>query len=237
MQDVTGWKAVVGPIVGLAALLFVINAGVAQYQQGATELRAQSRATATAARIQLAALATPTPIATPVPTPTTVSADSTGDRLSELEGAADGVDDVGDESINAEVAVDEAVDETVATDHDGENNAAGTLAAIAASAQVLQIISQGGCAACHVIPSVPGAAGVIGPDLSTIGSEGGTRVPGLTAAAYIEESIRTPNAVIAPQCPLGPCIANIMPQDFGERLADSEIEALVEFLTMLVPGS
>ena len=76
-----------------------------------------------------------------------------------------------------------------------------------------------GCSGCHTL-GILGSA-TFGPDLTSIA---------LTAtASAIRASIIDPNAVIAENCPNGPCVANLMPA-FGEFLDDREIEALVTFL-------
>ncbi len=93
--------------------------------------------------------------------------------------------------------------------------------------------TKGGCAACHAIPGVPNAVGVVGPDLSAIGVEAGQRVSGQSAEVYIRESILDPNAVIAPLCPLGECPSDVMPQNFGEKLSTGEIDLIVAHLLTL----
>jgi hypothetical protein len=91
------------------------------------------------------------------------------------------------------------------------------------------IILNAGCGACHKIGSI-GEAHKVGPDLSAIGLTAGGRVPGMTAAEYIHESILTPNAYLAPACPNGPCLPNIMPRDYATRLSAAQQDTLVEFL-------
>ncbi len=79
-----------------------------------------------------------------------------------------------------------------------------------------------GCSGCHGAPdgSVPAA---VGPDLSNIAVDGATRVEGYTAEMYVYESVLHPNAVIAPNCPTGPCLGppSAMPANFIERMATS----------------
>ena len=81
-----------------------------------------------------------------------------------------------------------------------------------------------GCAACHTIDSLPGARGAIGPNLSRIGAKG---------EAYIRQSIVDPNAVIAPDCPFGPCQSGLMPQFYGLSLPKDAVDALVAYLLSL----
>ncbi len=93
--------------------------------------------------------------------------------------------------------------------------------------------AKGGCAVCHTIPGIPNAVGQVGPNLSAIGAEAGGRVSGLDAQAYIQQSILEPNAVIAPVCPLGDCPTDVMPPNLGEKLAESELTAIVDYLLTL----
>ncbi len=92
-------------------------------------------------------------------------------------------------------------------------------------------INKGGCIGCHVIPNIPAAVGVLGPDLSNIGLDGATRISGYTAEEYIRESIADSNAFIVAECPTGPCIAGTMPQKI--QLDEAELEAIVSYLSSL----
>ncbi len=96
-------------------------------------------------------------------------------------------------------------------------------------AAVEAAIAKGGCAACHTIPEV-GAAGQVGPNLSNIGADAASRIPGYSATEYIYESIADPLAFAAPECPFGPCIAGAMPPI---PLEEAEIATLVAFLSTL----
>jgi cytochrome c551/c552 len=91
------------------------------------------------------------------------------------------------------------------------------------------LVQNAGCGACHTIGSL-GEAGKVGPDLSNIGSTAGQRMPEVTAADYLRQSILDPNGFLAPECPNGECLPNIMPQDYGQRLSPAQIEILVAFL-------
>lgn len=55
------------------------------------------------------------------------------------------------------------------------------------------ILSQG-CGACHTLQGVPGAAGNVGPDLTGVASRAGQAKPGMSAEAYLHESIVEPLA-------------------------------------------
>lgn len=86
-----------------------------------------------------------------------------------------------------------------------------------------------GCIGCHTLDAAK-AAGQVGPNLNGIGTNAGTRIPGVTAEEYIRQSILTPNAFIAPKCPGGACPSGVMPQDFSTRISPTELDTLVNFL-------
>lgn len=92
-----------------------------------------------------------------------------------------------------------------------------------------EIILNSGCGACHSIGAL-GEKGKVGPDLSDIGAVAGERVPDLSATAYLRQSILEPNVFIAPECPNGACLANIMPTDYASRLTASQIDIMIAFL-------
>lgn len=103
-----------------------------------------------------------------------------------------------------------------------------------------QAFQKGGCVACHVIPSVPGAIGTIGPDLSEIGKIVGERITSgeytgmaKTTEEYLLESIQSPDAFISPNCPTGPCAKGVMPASLAQALNQDEISSIVEFLASL----
>lgn len=103
---------------------------------------------------------------------------------------------------------------------------------------------KGGCAACHVIPGVPGAVGTIGPDLSEAGALAETNVTSedytgsaVTAEEYLEESILDPVIFITPDCPSGPCQAGLMPPTFGDTFSPEELQAVVNYLASLPEGA
>ena len=81
-----------------------------------------------------------------------------------------------------------------------------------------------GCAGCHSV-TAKGIRAYIGgpPDLSAAAQDFGSRRPGLSAAAYIAQSIREPQAFLAPGDP----------GTFGMPtlgLSDAEIDAIAQFL-------
>lgn len=97
-------------------------------------------------------------------------------------------------------------------------------------AQGRSVFEANGCAGCH---GEPGAGGVISPDLAGIAARAGSRVAGLSAEAYIRQSIQDPNAFVVPDCPPGPCPSGVMPQTFGASLSPEQLTALVTYLMSL----
>ena len=79
-----------------------------------------------------------------------------------------------------------------------------------------------GCNACHQLDQL-GSVGGVGPNLTHVGSRLGVD--------EITQSIMTPNAVIAQDCPAGPCPQGVMPQNFSERLTPEQINALATYLS------
>ncbi|MDP3064329.1 MAG: cytochrome c [Chloroflexota bacterium] len=81
------------------------------------------------------------------------------------------------------------------------------------------------CTACHAIKGVSTAN--IGPDLSGIGGLAATAKPGMSAEAFIRESIVQPSAFITPGYP------PIMPPDIAKGMSQPNLDALVAYLLSL----
>ncbi len=97
------------------------------------------------------------------------------------------------------------------------------------------LLLNAGCTACHVIGDL-GSHGKVGPDLSQIGRTAGGGAGGLAAREAIRRSILFPNETLAEACPNGPCLPNIMPPNYGERLSAVQLELIVEFLMAQTGG-
>lgn len=102
---------------------------------------------------------------------------------------------------------------------------------------------KGGCVACHTIPGVPGAAGLIGPDLSEAGTMAAHHIESgdytgmaKTPDEFLLESIQSPDAFIAPDCPTGPCGKGIMPASLAASFSSEELGAVVNYLAALPDG-
>jgi glucose/arabinose dehydrogenase/mono/diheme cytochrome c family protein len=82
------------------------------------------------------------------------------------------------------------------------------------------------CIACHVLEA-DGPTGV-GPILLGLNEIAAERVDGLSAVAYVRRSITHPNEYISPGYSAG-----YMYQDYGQRLTDDQIDALVAYVLSL----
>ena len=90
------------------------------------------------------------------------------------------------------------------------------------SAAGLAAFKSYGCSGCHTLTAAK-ATGTTGPDLDKLVSYAKQAKQPLTA--FVHESIVDPDAYIQPGYPKG-----VMPQDFGQRLTKSQLDALVTFL-------
>ena len=102
---------------------------------------------------------------------------------------------------------------------------------------LLAAFQKGACGSCHIIPGIPNAAGVIAPDLSDVHlaalkhiDDGSYTGKAATAEEYIHESILEPNLFIAPKCPTGACMSNVMPATLKDSLSADEINSIVKYL-------
>lgn len=80
------------------------------------------------------------------------------------------------------------------------------------------------CAACHTIS---GDAVVVGPALAGIATRAETRLAGLSAHDYIEQSILDPSAYLVTG------FDDLMPKSWGTTLTGEQLDALVAFLLTL----
>ena len=90
------------------------------------------------------------------------------------------------------------------------------------SAQGKELFASAGCSSCHTLADA-GASGQVGPNLDeTLAGKD---------AAYVEQAIVDPNAVIAQGYQ-----PNVMPQDFGSTLSKAQIDGLVQYLLKATGG-
>jgi mono/diheme cytochrome c family protein len=81
-----------------------------------------------------------------------------------------------------------------------------------------------GCANCHE-PNLFGQR--LGPPLDHLGAVAATRRPGLSAEAYLRQSILDPGAYVVPG------YQDSMPRDLGRDLSPTDLDALVAYLLSL----
>ena len=79
-----------------------------------------------------------------------------------------------------------------------------------------------GCVTCH---SMDDGVILVGPSLSGLAERAPTRVPGLTAAEYIRQSIVAPDAFVVTGFDPGQMVG-----DWGQVLSAAQIDSLVELL-------
>lgn len=89
------------------------------------------------------------------------------------------------------------------------------------------VFSNKGCAGCHSVSSSAQTPSPVGPGLMGIGTRAGTRKAGMTADAYLRESVLTPNAFVVPNF-----TANIMPSLFSGP-TDAGFNDLIAYLLSL----
>ena len=85
--------------------------------------------------------------------------------------------------------------------------------------------TQAGCATCHSLE--PGLT-MVGPSLATIGGEAGSRVDGMSAEAYLRQSIEEPDAYLAEGFAAG-----LMPAALADELSTQQLADLVAYLQTL----
>ena len=87
-----------------------------------------------------------------------------------------------------------------------------------------QVYRQLGCASCHE-PNLFGQH--LGPPLDHVGALAAERRPGMTAEAYLRESILEPGAYVVPG------YQDTMPRGLGRDLSPTDLDALVAYLSSL----
>lgn len=160
---------------------------------------------------------------------------------SEVEGMIQYLISLNNDADNAVAAEDETEAEADSTEADAEEEVAEEEVAAEEDTEqepvdieaVAAIVTKGTCGACHVIPGIDGAGGMVGPDLTNIGTAAETRIEGYSAEEYLLESIVDPNAFIAPECPAGDCLPGLMLPNLADLLTTEEIDTLVGYLVTL----
>jgi cytochrome c oxidase subunit 2 len=104
----------------------------------------------------------------------------------------------------------------------GKQAAAGGGGGGAAAAK--QTFASNGCGGCHTFKPA-GASGNIGPDLDQLKAVAGKRRKGLSAPAYVKQSIEDPRAYTVKGFP-----GNVMPTTFKKDIPPKQLDALVQYL-------
>ena len=89
-----------------------------------------------------------------------------------------------------------------------------------------QVYRASGCASCHE-GSLFNLFRPVGPPLTEIGLVGANRIPGVTAEAYIRQSMTDPGAYLVPGYP------DSMPRDLARDMSPEDLAALVAYLASL----
>ena len=76
------------------------------------------------------------------------------------------------------------------------------------------------CSTCHTLDG----STLVGPSMQGLGERAAEEIPGMSAEDYIHEAIVDPSAHVVEGYP------DSMPQDYGEKLSEEELNTLVEFL-------
>ncbi len=83
------------------------------------------------------------------------------------------------------------------------------------------------CTVCHKVSGVPEAVGVLGPALDNIGNIAATRVAGLDAVAYLQQSIEKPEAHLVEG------FQNVMTPNLKGTMSETEYNDLIAYLMSL----
>lgn len=85
----------------------------------------------------------------------------------------------------------------------------------------VRVFQQQGCGSCHAVTQLPNAKGTIGPRLDGLAQRAGRRIPEVSAATYIRQSIEAPNAyVVKGYLKLMPSLRqNMTAQEFADLVA------------------
>jgi cytochrome c2 len=90
-----------------------------------------------------------------------------------------------------------------------------------------EVFAGGICITCHKVAGVATTVGVLGPELTNIGTVAVSRVSGLSAEAYIRQSIEEPAAYIVDT------YQALMPAGLEDTISPEEYELLIGYLVGL----
>ena len=104
----------------------------------------------------------------------------------------------------------------------GGGSGGGGGASRASAAAGKRVFAAQNCGSCHTFRPA-GTTGKTGPDLDRLPQY--AKQAGEPLGGFVRHSIVEPNAYVQKGYP-----PNVMPQDFGDKLSDQELDALVRFL-------
>jgi cytochrome c oxidase subunit 2 len=111
-----------------------------------------------------------------------------------------------------------------ASSSSGSSSSSSSASQTSAAAGKAVFTGSAGCGSCHTLAAA-GTTGTVGPNLGT-SIVPSAKKAGMAVKPFIMESILKPNAFIAPG--YGP---NVMPQTFGQTLTQTQVQALVNFIS------
>ena len=162
--------------------------------------------------------------------------------VAEEPGQGDSAEDTGATQAADEPASDESASEEPTSDEPASDEPTSdaspeiAIGSVPVTDELVTAFTKGTCNACHTITDIPGAVGMVGPDLSNIGIDGATRIEGMSAYDYIHESIVEPMAFKAPACPFGDCVLGTMPPNILDMISQDELDMIVNYLASLGSG-
>ncbi len=83
-----------------------------------------------------------------------------------------------------------------------------------------------GCIACHNMPPNDAPSSPMGPDMAGVATRAATRKPGMSADAYLRESVASPQAYVVPG------YDPVMPNLRG-KMSDQDFEDIIAYLKSL----
>ena len=111
-----------------------------------------------------------------------------------------------------------------ASSSSGSSSSSSSASQTSAAAGKAVFTGSAGCGSCHTLAAA-GTTGTVGPNLGT-SIVPSAKKAGMAVKPFIMESILKPNAFIA--AGYGP---NVMPQTFGQTLTQTQVQALVNFIS------
>jgi mono/diheme cytochrome c family protein len=107
----------------------------------------------------------------------------------------------------------------------GGASPAGSAGDAAEGEKVFASVAAPACGSCH---SLEAGVSLVGPSMSGIGAQAGSRVSGMSAADYLSQAVTEPDAHLVEGYAPG-----VMPATYGTQLSDQQLQDLVAYLQTL----